>query len=154
MIHWMISGVTSALCFQRSLISFSKTEFQRRSVVTPASRRPMGLPWTQLTANTAAFTAALLFAPWTQPSQRCCVRGHLVSQTKTNTFPRRRGCSHRAAPPAAAPPAGSAQRRLSSAPCRSSPALPRRQWEEDESCSEMNRISVEMRCSEPPSVQS
>lgn len=119
MIHWMISGVTSALCFQRSLISFSKTEFQRRSVVTPASR-PMGLPWTQLTANTAAFTAALLFAPWTQPSQRCCVRGHLVSQTKTNTFPRRRAAAIEQ--PLRRPPLRRAQRRGGSAAPRAAAA--------------------------------
>lgn len=142
MIHWMISSVTSALCFQRSPISFSKTEFKQCSVVTPASR-PTGLLWTQLTANTAAFTAALLFVPWTQPSQHCYVRGHLASQTKTNTFPHCRGCSHKTFPPLAA--TGSAQSWLSSAACRTSWALSHFQWEKGESCSEMNHINVVIR---------
>lgn len=128
MIHWVINRVTSALGFQRSPISSSKTKLKHYAVMTSAS-------WPVGSAVNSAYSQ-LKCIHWTAfiPSEHsrastAIYRGHLASQTKTNSNSPRQQLSEQREPRNAHP-------KEHKTFC---------QWEKEESCrvcSEMIHLSL------------
>lgn len=134
MIHWMISRVTSALCFQRFPISFSKTKLKQRSVVT---LRADPRVCCELNLQPTQPHSLPLF--YSFPEHNAAVCGVTSSARLKQTrflIAEAAAIKH-------------SLWRLSSAACRSSSALPHLRWEKDQSCSEMNPISVVTRLLSP-----
>lgn len=142
MIHWVINRVTSALGFQRSPISSSKTKLKHYAVMTSAS-------WPVGSAVNSAYSQ-LKCIHWTAfiPSEHsrastAIYRGHLTSQTKTNRLPFSRRIQPHRTPPTANSNSHSEQREPRNAHPNEHKTFC--QWEKEESCrvcSEMIHLSL------------